>query len=254
MPWGCRVASLLFQLRFASDPESFGRLLYGVFLLQGVTDLPPTPVTPRNTREIDRLPKGYGREFGLAARTVARKFLSNESDVDELLSMVAIKALSDATLHRAITGKPLSEARSYVFRTVANLARDVLRSQKVRKHDVLDDVVTDPTSWSALGDLIPEQEKSRIMESLERSVSPNLAPDLPMYFSLLMDGFSNKEIAERQMLPSLKDKPISQQMLARYRDRLKAVLEKHFDVRSSEVRPPIPSRWAAWVAPLSPTL
>ena len=40
-------------------------------------------------------------------------------------------------------------------------------------------------------------------------------PDLPLYFDLLLDGFSNKEIAEKRLLPSLESHPISQQAMAK---------------------------------------
>lgn len=232
LPWGYRVAALLFRIRFGSDPEGFGRLVYGIFLLHGVTGMPEASIVPKTTREIDRLPKGYGHDFGVAARNLARKFFTEDDQVDDLLAAVSLKVLSDSTLHRGITGKPLSEAKSYVFRAVANRARDMLRSQKVRRHDDLDDLVQDPSSWSALGDLIPAREQDQIRQELEAAVSARLLPDLPLYFDLLMDGFSNAEIANKRMLPSLKQRPMSQQGLAKYRDRLKAVLEKHFQMAS----------------------
>ena len=77
-------------------------------------------------------------------------------------------------------------------------------------------------------------------------MNPRLAPDLALYFELLLNGHSNKEIAERRMLPSLREKPISQQMLARYRDKVRSVLERHFDVRGSGERSSTQSRWFAY--------
>lgn len=63
-------------------------------------------------------------------------------------------------------------------------------------------------------------------------MSPRLLPDLPLYFDLLLDGHSNAEIAEKRLLPSLRERPISQQALATYGSKLKQVLERHFDVQA----------------------
>jgi hypothetical protein len=60
-----------------------------------------------------------------------------------------------------------------------------------------------------------------------------MMPDLPLYFDLLLDGFSNKEIAERRLLPSLELQPMSQQAMAKYRDKLKTVLRKHFEIQAA---------------------
>jgi DNA-directed RNA polymerase specialized sigma24 family protein len=204
MSWGYRLAAVLYQVKFASDPEGFGRLVYGMFLMLRVTGMPPTPLVPSTSREIDRLPRGYGHDFGLASRALARRFFTDEGEVDDLLSVVGLKVLSDTSLHRGLAGKPISEAKSYVFKTIANQARDMLRSQRVRQHDVLDDLVGDPASWTSLGRHIPERETDQIKRELEAVVSPRLLPDLPLYFDLLLDGHSNAEIAEKRLLPSLR--------------------------------------------------
>jgi DNA-directed RNA polymerase specialized sigma24 family protein len=163
---------------------------------------------------------------------VARKFFPQDIDVDELLSSIGLKVLTDPTFQRAVAGRPLAEAKSYVFRAISNRARDMLRSNRVRQHDVLDDLVGDPASWSTLGEMIPEREQAQIKKELESVVSLRLLPDLPLYFDLLLDGHSNAEIAEKRLLPSLRERPISQQALAKYRSKLKQVLERHFDVQA----------------------
>lgn len=232
LPWGFRLGSVLLQVKFAAESEDFGKLVFGVFLLSEVEGMPSTSVVPESLRDIDRLPSGYGRDFGVAARRVARKFFSDESVIDDLLSTVGLKVLSDPKFRSTIRGKPLSEARSYVYRMIANQARDMLRAQKVRRHELLDDVVADPASWDTLEELIPESEKAAIRTELEESVAPWMLPDLPLYFDLLLDGYSNKEIAEKRLLPSLQHRPVSQQALAKYRAKMKEVLQRHFDVQA----------------------
>jgi len=232
LPWGMRLGSLLFNLRYAADPATFGKFAYGVFQLLGVEGLPRTPFTPSTIREIDRLPRDYGNEFGNRAQYIARKYLRQEDDVEEVLSLVAMKLVSNETLRSNIRGKNIRDAQNYVLRAVQNLAIDFLRTQKAHRYEEITDLLHEPGSWENLGDLIPEPEQQRIKKELEESVSPRLMPDLPLYFDLLLDGFSNKEIAERRLLPSLELHPISQQAMAKYRDKLKNVLRKHFEVQA----------------------
>lgn len=120
----------------------------------------------------------------------------------------------------------------YVYKVIGNQAKDVLRYQKVRQHQLLDEAVHDPSAWAALGRLIPERERDDIEDELKAAVSPRFVPDLTTYLNLLLDGYSNKEIAEKRLLPSLKEQPITHQALAKYRAKVKEVLERHFQVQS----------------------
>ena len=245
LPWGVRLGSLLFNLRFAADPATFGRFAYGVFQLLGVEGLPRTAFTPSTIREIDRLPRDHGGEFGNRAQFIARKYLHQEDDVEEVLSLVALKLVSNESLRKSVKGRFIRDAENYVLRTVQNLAIDFLRTQRAHRYEEITDLLHEPGSWENLGDLIPEPEQQRIKKELEESVSPRLMPDLPLYFDLLLDGFSNKEIAERRLLPSLESRPISQQAMAKYRDKLKNVLRKHFEVQSAGHTMPVSQRSTA---------
>ena len=233
LPSGMRLASVLFNLRFAADPGTFGNVAYGVFHLLGVEGLPRTPVVPKTFSEIDRLPNDYGLEFGNRAQTIARKYLHEQDDVEEVLSMVAMKLLSNESLRKSIKGKYIRDAQNYVLRAVQNLSIDFLRTQKAHRYEEISDLIREPGSWEGLEELIPEAEQERIKKELEESVSPKLLPDLPLYFDLLLDGYSNKEIAEKRLLPSLESHPISQQAMAKYRDKLKNVLRKHFEIQAA---------------------
>ena len=233
LPWETRLASVLFNVRFGADPGTFGNVAYGVFHILGVEGLPRTPVVPKTVREIDRLPNDYGLEFGNRAQYIARKYLHEQDDVEEVLSMVAMKLLSNESLRQNIKGKYIRDAQNYVLRAVQNLSIDFLRTQKAHRYEEITDLIREPGSWEGLGELIPEAEQKRIKKELEDSVSPRMMPDLPMYFDLLLDGVSNKQIAEDRLLPSLKEKPISQQALAKYRNKVKDVLRQHFEVQSA---------------------
>ena len=231
LPWGQRVGSLLFNLRFAADPASFRKFAYGMFWLLGIEGLPRTPVLPATIKDIDRLPRDYGRDFGIRAQAVARKYLRDDEDaVEEVQSVVALKLATSEPLRRAIADKRIRDAENYVLRTVQNQTLDYLRSDKVRRHQEISEMNEEPASWQDLAELIPEREQERIREELERAMGPRLHRELPLYFDLLMDGFSNQQIANDRMLPGLQSQPMSQQALSKYRDRLKAELRNHFSV------------------------
>ena len=239
LPWGLRLGSVLFNLRFGADARSFGQLAYGLFHLFGVNGLPGTPFVPETIREIDKLPDGYGAEFGQKARRLAGRYLYDGDQIDEVLSLSAMKLISNKSVENSVRGRDLHQAENYVLRMVQNQALDMLRSEHVRQHEDITELLREPGSWEGLGELIPEREQDAIKHELEQAVSPRLMPDLPLYFDLLLDGISNKQIAEDRLLPSLQDKPMSQQALAKYRDKVKNVLRQHFEVQSADH-----ARWA----------
>jgi len=243
LPWEMRLASVLFHLRWAADPASFARFTYGVLLTLGVEGLPRTSFVPATIREIDGLPRNYGSEFSGRVQYVARKYLDNEDDIEEVLSLTALKLISNQTLRNKIRGKNIRDAQNYVLRTVQNLAIDFLRAQRSRRYEEIGDLIREPGSWENLGELIPEHEQQQIRTELEESVGARQIPDLPLYLDLILDGYSNKEIAENRLLPSLKDKPVSQQALAKkYRDKIKDVLRQHFQVQANDL-----NRWKTQV-------
>ncbi len=232
LPWGYRVGRFLYELRFAAEPGVFGRFAYGLFLMCEVQGLPRTDVYPKTVREIDKLPRDYGCEFGFKARSIAYKYLGAGGDPEEVLSATALKMLTSPTFRKAIHGEILHRAESYVLVMVKNVALEQTRKQRNRHLDI-EELIEEPSSWDDLGKILPEKEKDELARELEQAVSPRLMPDLGLYFQLLLEGRSNQEIAEHKLLPSLKEHPMTQQGLAKYRTKIKDVLREHFDVRSS---------------------
>jgi len=233
LPWGLRLACVMFRVRFAADARSFGRFTYGLFHLFGVNGLPRAAHVPETIREIDKLPDGYGAEFGQKARRVVTKYLRDSDHIDEALSTVALKLIGNKSVENGVRGKDLHQAENYVLKMVQNQALDVVRSERVRRHEDITELLREPGSWESIGELIPQREQEQIRRELEESVSPRLAPDLVAYLDLLLEGVSNKSIAEQKMLPSLRERPMSQQGLAKYRDRIKQVLQRHFEVQAT---------------------
>jgi len=234
LPWGIRLARALFELRFGGTSEDFGRTAYGLFLMYGVTGMPETKIVPKNTREINKLPKTYGSRFGKRVEGVARKFVrGNDADLEDLMAFMWSKLFTDQTLKDLVAGKPLDEAERIVMRSIQNVAKDWLRYEGRRRHEDIDEMVNAPGGMEQLNDVLLESEKEEIMSDLERAVSDRLAPDLPLYFQLLLEGYTNSEIADKQMLPSLKDSPMSHQALAKYRKKIEEVLLKHIEYRDA---------------------
>lgn len=245
LPWGQRVARVLHQVRFATEPAEFGQAMYGLFLLYGVIEMPPAPFIPKNTREITRL-KGYGREFGKRAFGTVFRFIKSDPRVrgqgtitrddiiQDILSRVFLKLYSDTSLESKLRGQTLSYAEHYTLSAVKNETIDALRREKTRAHDSIDDIVEQPEAWDNLGDLLPESEQRKIIDELESSVSPNFSKDIGLYFQLILDGYSDVEITRGRMLPYLEDKDIpvdkADGRLNKYKQTIRNVLVDHFDL------------------------
>ena len=162
----------------------------------------------------------------------ARNIRSNDA-IEELLSEVVVKLISSPEVKRVLNSEVLSRAESYVLKIIRNMAIDQLRKIHVRRHESIDELIESPSHWDELGTVLSEREKDQLSMELKEAVSPRLLPDLPLYFQLMMEGYSNAEVAEQRMLPSLKEKPISQQALVKYRTKVRDVLERHFEVQAS---------------------
>jgi hypothetical protein len=225
LPWGLRLAKVLFYLRVgAVDSESFGRIAYGLFLLYGVTDMPPAPFQPRNTREVgDPRLRGYGREFGRKAVGYAQRFSRGRMDpVEEILAYVSLRLLS-SSFREGVSGKPLGEAERYVMMMIKHQAMDQLRGeQRRRTEEEVAKALEDQVPQGGLEGLIPETEQEAIIRKLETQARGD--PDLPEYFRLLLDGYSTNQILTQKMLPSLPNK----KDVYRYHDIVRNVLRRHF--------------------------
>lgn len=223
------------HVRFATEPSVFGQSMYGLFLLYGVTDMPPAPFIPKNTKEISRL-KGYGREFGARASGAVLRYFRNDARRNEILqdvlSTVFMKLYADPNLESQLKGKSLSFAEHYVLKAVQNESIDQSRKEKIRKHDNFEDLVDQPGNWDNLGEMIPQSEQDQILNEIENSVSPLMSKDIGLYFKLILDGYSDAEITRGKMLPYMEDKTITPDKadgrLYKYKKTIKDVLENHF--------------------------
>lgn len=242
LPWGYRLANL-FTVLASSDTAGFGRVTYGLFLMYDVTGMPPIKgqdpalFKPETPREIERkIPPGYGAEFGKRAFNILlRRFSKYGPDfVVDVLSEGMIKILQgDKTLANSIKGKSLKDAENIFFTSLVHLGTDIERKRGKEKSTVDDEgaevAIEDPRAWGELENHLPEKEIEEIRRELAQ-VSPRLAPDLPLYFDLLLDGYKDSEIIRDQMLPFLKDKPMSQQAWSKgYKEKIKQILRRHLN-------------------------
>ena len=233
LPWGLRVAHLLYQVRFASDASVFGQSMYGLFLLYGVEGMPTPPMMPKSTKDIDKL-HGYGQDFGRKAYKFAlslfRADSMREDKAKEALTLAFMKLFSDSALKGKLAGESLSYAENYTLSAVRSESVGMMRKEKVREHSDIEDLVHEPASWDNLADMIPRSEQEALLKELERSVNLETFPDIVEYFQLLLEGHNTQEIARENLLPSLQQKSMSHQGLRRYEDIIKRVLEHHFGV------------------------
>jgi hypothetical protein len=243
LPWGYRLANLLIKLA-RSDTDGWAQTVYGLFLMYGVTDMPPIngqPAelsTPATTNEIRRkLPSNYGSDFGGAAYGKVLKVLGNMLDaVPEVMQDVVLELMQpNTTLAKGLKGKPLGEARAIIMTTLGNRAlnriRGVKREESLTDDEGLEKVIKDQ-SYQQLGEVIPERVIKLIERDLARSVNPKLYKDLPLYFKLLVDGYEDSEILKNKMLPFLESwGPYEHKQYVNwqntYKSKIKKVLERH---------------------------
>ena len=90
---------------------------------------------------------------------------ATRSSVDEVLSLAAMKLISNKSVENSIRGKDLHQAENYVLRSVQNQALDLLRSERVRRHEDITELLHEPGSWESLGELIPEREQEASRKS-----------------------------------------------------------------------------------------
>ena len=244
MPWGYKVANLLFRVRVASDAQAFGKLIYGMFLLHGVVGMPPVPKMPESVRQIDRLPRDYGLDFGKKAWSYLLRTFKGEDAAQEIMSVVSMEALQDKTMWARTPGMELKSAESYIMTRLKMRGINLMRGRKYRNrdHDSLDGAPSDDeeatalidkleggSAWGQLGEAINSSDMGEIEQQLSRAfrkIDPAFAADVDQYLKLVIDGYSDRQILTNQMLPSTKVKPILESNWSkRYRPVIKDVLE-----------------------------
>lgn len=207
LPWGFRLAHLLTKLAVDTQ-EAFGRLAYAEFLKAGVEGLPEIKGMPalsfrseiQGPRAADKLPRGYGKPFGLKVwKIVLAKFYQPEI-VEDAISKVMIKLVTGDV--RIREGTDLKTAEAFIITAVMNAATDALRKKKreVPSRSLIQDDgeggseeidVTDPHAFRDLERMIPRSEMVKIMREL-RAINERA----PSWVEAQLEGLSDRELAD----------------------------------------------------------
>lgn len=209
LPWGFRLAHLFSKLAIDTQ-EAFGRFAYAAFLKAGVVGLPDIKGQPALTfrgeiqgpRAADKLPRGYGKAFGIKVWKIALAKFHNPEVVEEAISRVMMRlAAGDMQVREDST---LKSAESLIVTSVLNAGIDVLRHQKLEQPTLMreDDGdatpvdIADPHAFQELEHILPQSEMAQIMREL-RQVDRKNPLRAPEWVEAKLEGLTQAEIAEQ---------------------------------------------------------
>lgn len=204
LPWGFRLAHLLTKLAVDTQ-EAFGRFAYAEFLKAGVEGLPDIKGQPalslrgeiQGPRAADKLPRGYGKPFGVKVWKIALSKFHNPEIVEEAISRVMMRLVAGDMKIRE--GADIKSAESLIVTSVINAATDVLRKQKRETPSLMreDDGeytevdISDPHAFRDMERMVPKSEMTKIMRELKQ-----VNDRAPSWVEAQLDGLSNVEIAD----------------------------------------------------------
>lgn len=227
-PWGFRVAHLFTKLAIDTQ-EAFGRFVYAEFLKAGVEGMPDINGAPalefrpkvQGPRGADKLPRGYGKQFGLKVWKIALAKLKNPEIVEEAISKVMMKLVQGKM--KIQQGSSLSTAESFIVTSVINAGKDILKHKRFEQPSLVDEEgggidITDPGAFQQLNDMIPRSEMQRILRDLRR-----VHEKAPEWVEAQLEGLTNTELAA-QWGTSI---PYITKWTKRYLPEIKKVFYKH---------------------------
>jgi len=220
-------ASLPFWERFAqvmcvlasSSTDAFGTALYGIFLENGVGDMPPINGKPASEwlakHSAKRLPPGYGRDFGQKAfLSLMRKYHKPEI-VEDLLSTFIVRFMEKAGQYLK-PGTSLRQAEAYVMRSLYNEGINVLRR---KRFELGESALTRVDEEEGPGFLDRSPGQKNDLEDQETVLDASdmkaklrrIHPSAEQYLRLLMERYSDVEILGNPARgkPSMLDHPFN---------------------------------------------
>lgn len=206
LPWGFRLAHLLTKLA-ASTHEVFGRFIYAEFLKAGVVGLPDVNGVPalslrseiQGPRAADKLPRGYGKDFGEKVwRTLLVK-IHNPEIAEEAISRMIMKATEGSLQIRE--GTDIRSAEGLIIKSAINAALDAVKYERYRigpshpnpnENDDESEVdITDPRGFHELEHRVTHSDMAKILRELKQ-----VNDRAPAWVEAQLEGLSNVEIAE----------------------------------------------------------
>lgn len=246
-------ASLQFSVRLADffgrlasmTTDAFGKVIYAEFILRGVEDMPPVhgkPVSelPHSKSIANKLPPGYGREFGKKAFLVMMGKLHNPQQVEELMSEFLVNFLESGSKHLR-EGVTLHEAHNYVLRALQNAIIDWLR----KKREVSDSMGGEDAH--SIYDVTPTFDEESAEKLFDERMLPKVRtklrgihPSAEQYIKLsLIEGYTDREILgdPAHGVPSLLEHPLTSSGLpltekswsTSYKPKIFSVLKNSFE-------------------------
>lgn len=204
LPWGFRLAHL-FE-KFAVDTqEAFGRFAYAEFLKAGVEGLPDINGQPalslrgeiQGPRAADKLPRGYGKDFGKKVWTFAFHKFRDMELVEDGISHVMMRMVKGEVQVRE--GSTLKSAENLIVTSVLNATMDALRAKKraapslMRENDedgYAEIDIADPHAFKELEQMLPRSEMARLMNDLK-----SIQDRAPSWVEAQLDGLTDRELA-----------------------------------------------------------
>ena len=248
LPFGYRVAQLLFRLKIADDfiKRTIGRALYAEFIRAGVAGMPDVSGKPAldlqekiiklKMKGANILPSGYGGRFGGELWGVAAKRLhmrDAEAIADVLQNvMIEVYNRNKGGKDSKLQAVALSSAESYIKWLVGKRALDWLKKPEHSRQQSL----TDPETGR-----MPDLVDTKALKGLWRMLSPGDAgkfrrelskidrdnPDRPWeYIEGVLQGRSNSDIARDWGV----DRSRITQLLKRWQPEMKRIFMKYIDI------------------------
>jgi len=202
LPWGYRVATVVLKLASAYI-DVFGRLVYAEMIKAGVTGMPPINGEPAETwkdkiqgpKGPDRLPKGYGHEFGKKIYAFLLSKTRNLDTTEEVLSRLMMNIARHKLTFKE--GYDLKQSESMMFQSALRVLIDIKREQKSRgnPNSLTDDMgdqidLADPSSFRHLDNMLPHSEMGRIMDDIQK-----VHPKAVEWFEAKLEGLKGSDIA-----------------------------------------------------------
>lgn len=201
LPAQVRLGEFLVRLA-SSATDAFGKVVYAEFIKQGVEGMPDVHSKPASdlAKEkglVNRLPSGYGREFGIKTYKILLNKYHNPQMVEDVMSDFIVKFLSGASDYLK-PGTPVRQAEQYVITAVVRGALNVLR----KKREVSDTYSGGDEDGEELRHensvSMSEETAEQILDKMLPKVRRELEvihPDAELYVRLsILEGYSDVEI------------------------------------------------------------
>ncbi len=201
LPWHVRLAEFFTRLA-VSYTDAFGATIYAEFLRHGITNMPdihgrPASELASHGRLADRLPHGYGGDFGKKAYSTLMSRYHDPSFVEDVLATYLENFLGWGSA-KLKAGTPLKSAESYVMTGIVREGLNVMRSRSRKREESVESIGEGGEEHHHDVPVHDEETMDRLLlRALPRMKSrlERIHPDAPLYVKLsIIDGYTDHEI------------------------------------------------------------